>query len=211
MFLRQIKGRCLLLLLYSKWDCVPAAYRPETCRPRCWSGCSWSSLTPSPCRSSLLQRSAPRSLNTTRVSGAMREQSNSTKKLLCIVRLIARSVAAESKTSCVLTAAVSNKHWYLLESGAWGFDILLSKLLIGWCKQMVRFFYPTLFWQHVSSHEFKWTRCLSPGDAGVGTAVPDSRWGWCVPGAMQCHFKEWPVQWRRNSGLFWLSFATFDQ
>lgn len=74
--------------------------RPGTYRPRCWSGCNWSSLTPSPRRSSLLPRSALRSLNTTQVRGAMRERSNSTKKLLCIVRLIARSVQLNQNALC---------------------------------------------------------------------------------------------------------------
>lgn len=43
--------------------------------------------------------------------------------------------AAESDTSCVLTAAVYNKLWCPLGSGSWAFQILLSKLLIVRCKQ----------------------------------------------------------------------------
>lgn len=38
--------------------------------------------------------------------------------------------AAESKTFCVLTAAVVNNHWHLLESDACGFEILSCRLLI---------------------------------------------------------------------------------
>lgn len=117
-----LRGWPPLLLLYFNRDGVPAAYRPETCRPRCWSGCSWSSQTPFPSRSSLLRRSALRSLNTTRVRGAMRERSNSTKKLLCIVRQIARSVQRNQKRPvCSLQLCVTSAGVF------WGLELGLSQ------------------------------------------------------------------------------------
>lgn len=69
-------------------------------------------------RSNVLQRSVLRSPNTIQVRGAMRERSNSTKKLLCIVRPIARSVQLNQNGSVYLLQlrAVLSKRLLFLKS-----------------------------------------------------------------------------------------------
>lgn len=165
-------------------------HRPVMYRPRCWSVCRWSSPTLSLRRSSLPLRSAPRSLSTMQVRGATREQSNSTKRLLCIVRRIARSVQPNQNVLCPPCSCA--RHALTLKKG------LPGLVFIECCVGSSRFLRVTnLHWtlpkNIVTSSKCVWMPSLFLGDARVGSVVPYPGRGGRLPGAMQPHFDEWPV------------------